>query len=44
MLDRLLERAHRIELHGESLRRPSADDGAGPTDDGKPTRSPRKRQ
>ena len=42
VLDRLLERAHRIELHGESLRRPSADDG--PTDDAKTTRAPRKRQ
>ena len=36
VLDRLLDRAHRIELHGESLRRPSGDD--------KPTRTPRKRQ
>jgi len=43
VLDRLLERAHRIELHGESLRRPSADDN-GSTDDAKPTRAPRKRQ
>lgn len=44
VLDRLLERAHRIELHGESLRRPSAGDNGSTADDGKPTRAPRKRQ
>jgi DNA replication protein DnaC len=46
VLDRLLERAHRIELHGESLRRPSTSNG--PTrpadaDNNRPP-PPRKRQ
>jgi len=45
VLDRLLERAHRIELHGESLRRSSADDNTiTPPEDGKSRRtSARKR-
>jgi DNA replication protein DnaC len=43
VLDRLLERAHRIELHGESLRRPSAEDNGARHTDAKPNRAPHKR-
>jgi DNA replication protein DnaC len=39
VLDRLLERAHRIELHGESLRR----DSSGPEGNGVGSESPRRR-
>jgi len=46
ILDRLLERVHRIELHGESMRRrppPTTEDTPEPTTDDGPENTPRKR-
>jgi DNA replication protein DnaC len=41
VLDRLLERAHRIELHGESFRRPAGRDEQAPKHPRQPTTRPK---